>query len=68
HEKELLEWEIRNRLKNTQTPPPSNKGSSGANIPKAKKVTFGVPESEEEIDLRSAMENTLNEMETKLGE
>jgi hypothetical protein len=66
YEKELREWEFRN-LK-TQTPPPVVKGTTGAKIPKPKKVTLGVPESEEEIDLRSAIEETLSEASPKLSE
>ena len=60
YEKELTEWTLKNASKGP-TPPPVTKGSSGAKIPKVKKVTLGMPQSEEEIDLRTAMEQTLGE-------
>jgi len=67
YEKELEEWRIKN-LQKGSTPPPAVKGTSGANIPKPKKVTLRTPESEEEIDLRTAIENTINEATPRIAE
>jgi hypothetical protein len=67
YEKELREWELKNINKGS-TPPPVVKGTSGAKIPKPKKVTLRMPEGEEEIDLRTAIENTLAEATPKMSE
>jgi hypothetical protein len=67
YEKELEEWRLKN-LQKGSTPPPVVKGTSGATIPKPKKITLGTPESEDEIDLRTAIENTMNEITPKLSE
>jgi len=58
HEKELNEWTLKN-LSKGPTPPPVTKGTRGANIPKPKKITLGSPNSEEEVDLRTALEADL---------
>jgi len=67
YEKELEEWRLKN-LQKGSTPPPAVKGTSGAKIPKPKKVTLRAPESEEEIDLRTAIENTINETTPRIAE
>jgi len=67
YEKELEEWRLKNLHKGS-TPPPVVKGTSGAKIPKPKKVTLRAPESEEEIDLRTAIENTINETTPRIAE
>jgi hypothetical protein len=67
YEKELEEWRLKN-LQKGSTPPPVVKGTSGAKIPKPKKVTLKTPESEEEIDLRTAIENTINETTPRIAE
>jgi hypothetical protein len=60
YEKELNEWTLKNLAKGP-TPPPVTKGTRGANIPKPKKITLGSPNSEEEVDLRTALETDLEQ-------
>jgi hypothetical protein len=67
YEKELNEWNLKNVSKGP-TPPPVTKGTSGANIPKPKKITLGAPQNEEEVDLRTAMEQTLGEESPRISE
>jgi vacuolar-type H+-ATPase subunit I/STV1 len=59
YEKELNEWNLKNLAKGP-TPPPVTKGTRGATMPKPKKITLNSPSSEEEVDLRTALETDLD--------
>lgn len=63
----IVEAKIRETQK-TKTPPPSVKSTGEKRVPTPKKRVFGVPKSEDEISLRQAMEETLEELKTKLAE
>lgn len=63
----ILETKLR-EVQQTKTPPPSVKSTGEKRIPTPKKRVFGVPSSEEEISLREAIEETLEEAKTKLAE
>lgn len=63
----LVEAKLRS-LQSAKTPPPSAKSTGEKRIPKSKKRVFGIPQSENEISLREAMEETLEEVKAKLAE
>ncbi|MEM5867962.1 MAG: hypothetical protein QXG39_08600, partial [Candidatus Aenigmatarchaeota archaeon] len=63
----ILEAKLR-EVQQTKTPPPSVKSTGEKRVPTPKKRVFGMPKSEDEISLRQAMEETLEELKTKLAE
>lgn len=66
HDK-IIEAKLK-ELQQTKTPPPSMKSAGEKRMPLPKKRIFGMPNSEEEIPLREAIEETLEEAKTKLAE
>jgi len=66
YEKELKEWELRQQKK-AQTPPPSSEGKVKREIKPKRRVFGPVTNPEEEVSLRDAILETLEEETPKTG-